>query len=119
MNEVMEEKTFYVRIEYEVIDDPELMEGFKPASGISLDVAGCTKPDMAAESGKYKLTSPKWISQVSATLLYSTGHMHDGGELPFVHFSLSGFFWGFDAFGLTRLREVLIQCHHRCQYDNL
>lgn len=80
MNESMKEQTFYVRIEYEVIDDLELMEGFRPASGISLDVAGCAKPDMAAETGKYMLKSPKWISQVKATLLYSTGHMHDGGK---------------------------------------
>lgn len=86
MNESMKEQTFYVRIEYEVIDDPELMEGFKPASGISLDVAGCAKPDMAAETGKYSMKSPKWISQVSATLLYSTGHMHDGGEFIFIFF---------------------------------
>jgi len=78
MNEAEVEREIFVRVDYEVLEG-ELTVGYKEAGGINLDVAGCAKPDLPPQHGKYTLVSPKWISKQTATLMYSTGHMHDGG----------------------------------------
>jgi hypothetical protein len=44
-----------------------------------MDITGCGTSDANAEQGIYSYTSPAWKSTVDGTMLYATGHVHDGG----------------------------------------
>lgn len=46
---------------------------------IWMDITGCGGSEVSPLEGAYEAISPIWKSTVNGTLLFSTGHTHDGG----------------------------------------
>jgi len=44
-----------------------------------IDVAGCGGSSFTPDSGEWDIKSSDWYSSINGTLLFATGHVHDGG----------------------------------------
>ncbi|KAF2401892.1 hypothetical protein EJ06DRAFT_366876 [Trichodelitschia bisporula] len=81
MNQSDRNITVFVTQTYETLPTREAeAQGYKPADSIWMDITGCGISETEAREGRYELYSPIWNSTVDGTLIFSTGHLHDGGE---------------------------------------
>lgn len=89
MNDGEEDKMIYARVVYEVVEG-EHAKGFVQSKSFKLDVGACGSSEVPAEMhGQYSQKSPVFTSSISGTLLYTTGHMHDGGQFLSLPHSLT------------------------------
>jgi hypothetical protein len=77
MNLNTTDKTVYLTLDYKYV--PASTPGFRAARPVWLDAAQCGTSEVAAKTGRYTVTAPTYISNISGTLLGGGGHLHDGG----------------------------------------
>jgi hypothetical protein len=78
MNQNPQNISVYVTQTYELVEG-EAAKGYKDAHMIWMDITGCGISSVPATPGQNSYLSPIWKSTIAGTLLFSTGHTHDGG----------------------------------------
>jgi len=80
MNMHMEDKLVYLTMTYDILEG-QLPPGWNDTKAFWLDAASCLTSEVwpRKQSGSFTIESPTWKPNFEGKLLWSVGHLHDGG----------------------------------------